>query len=78
MVEMNIQSALKDLGVEGVEVTHFDMGSAAPELADTFFVGADLADSARHLGNVVVLDSIIDMEELKEKVQAECVKQGLL
>ncbi|MHC5230123.1 PTS sugar transporter subunit IIB [Enterococcus sp. LJL99] len=78
MVEMNIQSALKDLGIEGVEVTHFDMGSAAPELADTFFVGADLADSARHLGNVVVLDSIIDMEELKEKVQAECVKQGLL
>ena len=37
MVEMNIQSVLKDLGVEGVEVAHYDMGSAAPELADTFF-----------------------------------------
>lgn len=36
MVEMNIQSVLKDLGVEGVEVAHYDMGSAAPELADTF------------------------------------------
>lgn len=36
MVEMNIQAVLKELGIEGVEVTHFDMGSAAPELADTF------------------------------------------
>ena len=78
MVEMNIQSVLKDLGVEGVEVAHYDMGSAAPALADTFFVGGDLADSAQHLGNVIVLNSIIDMDELKEKVQAECVKQGLL
>lgn len=78
MVEMNIQSVLKDLGVSEVEVTHFDMGSAAPELADTFFVGADLADSAKHLGNVIVLNSIIDMDELKEKVEAECIKQGIV
>jgi len=78
MVEMNIQAVLKELGIEGVEVTHFDMGSAAPELADTFFVGADLADSAQHLGNVIVLNSIIDLDELKEKVQNECIKQGLV
>ncbi len=49
-----------------------------PELADVFFVGSDLADSAQHLGEVVVLDSIIDMEELKEKVQAVCQQKGLL
>ncbi|WP_297076389.1 PTS sugar transporter subunit IIB [uncultured Enterococcus sp.] len=78
MVEMNIQSVLNDLGVQGVEVTHFDMGSATPDAADAFFVGADLADSAQHLGNVIILDSIIDMDELKEKVQAECEKQGLM
>lgn len=78
MVEMNIQTVLTDLGVSDVEVTHFDMGSASPELADTFFVGADLADSASHLGNVIVLNSIIDLDELKEKVTAECIKQGLL
>lgn len=70
MVEMNIQSVLKDLGVEDVEVSHYDMGSAAPELADAFFVGGDLADSAQHFRNVIVLNSIIDMDELKEKVQA--------
>ncbi|MGM0214116.1 PTS sugar transporter subunit IIB [Enterococcus sp. AZ109] len=78
MVEMNINSVLKDLGVEGVEVAHFDLGSASPDLADVFFVASDLADSAQHLGEVVVLESIIDMDELKEKVQAVCVAKGLL
>ncbi|APB30625.1 PTS sugar transporter subunit IIB [Vagococcus teuberi] len=78
MVEMNIKTVLDSLGVSNVEVTHYDMGSASPELADTFFVGADLAESAMHLGNVVVLDSIIDMDELKEKVEKECQKQGLI
>jgi len=78
MVEMNINSILNELGVTGVEVAHYDMGSATPDLADVFFVGGDLADSAQHLGNVVILDSIIDMDELREKVKAVCVKEGLL
>ncbi|MGX7244512.1 PTS sugar transporter subunit IIB [Enterococcus quebecensis] len=78
MVEMNINSVLNELGVTGIEVAHYDMGSATPDLADVFFVGGDLADSAQHLGNVVVLDSIIDMDELREKVRAVCVKEGLL
>ncbi|OJG54479.1 hypothetical protein RV06_GL002822 [Enterococcus haemoperoxidus] len=78
MVEMNINSVLNELGVTGVEVAHYDMGSATPDLADVFFVGGDLADSAQHLGNVVILDSIIDMDELREKVKAVCSKEGLL
>ncbi|ALS36013.1 PTS system ascorbate-specific IIB component [Enterococcus rotai] len=78
MVEMNINSVLNELGVTGVEVAHYDMGSATPDLADVFFVGGDLADSAQHLGNVVILDSIIDMDELREKVKAVCGKEGLL
>ncbi|MBM7690498.1 PTS lactose transporter subunit IIB [Enterococcus ureilyticus] len=78
MVEMNINSVLNELEVTGVEVAHYDMGSATPDLADVFFVGGDLADSAQHLGNVVVLDSIIDMDELREKVKAVCVEEGLL
>lgn len=78
MVEMNINSVLKELGVSGVEVAHYDLGSASPDLADVFFIASDLADSAQHLGDIVVLNSIIDMDELKEKVQAVCVEKGLL
>ena len=78
MVEMNIKTILKELGLEDVDVHHYDVGSAAPELADMFFVGGDLADSTTHLGNVTVLDSIIDMDELREKVTAVVKKAGLL
>lgn len=78
MVEMNINTVLNEIGVSDVEVAHYDMGSAAPELADVFFVGGDLADSAQHLGEVVVLNSIIDIDELKEKVTAVCREKGLL
>lgn len=78
MVEMNINSVLNELGVTGVEVSHYDMGSATPDLADVFFVAGDLADSAKHLGEVVVLNSIIDMDELKVKVEQVCREKGLL
>lgn len=78
MVEMNINSVLSELGVSNVEVSHYDMGSATSDLADVFFVGGDLADSATHLGEVVVLNSIIDMDELREKVKAVCEEKGLL
>lgn len=69
MVEMNIKSVLEKLGVDGVDVTHFDVGSATPGAADVFFVASDLGDSMGHLDNVVVLDSIIDLDELEDKVK---------
>lgn len=78
MVEMNINTVLNNLNVSGIEVSHYDMGSATPELADVFFVAKDLEDSAAHLGNVVVLDSIIDLNELTEKVTAVCKENNLL
>lgn len=78
MMEMNIESVLKDLGVSGVEVSHYDLGSATPDLADVFFVGSDLAEPAKHLGNLVVLKSIIDKDELKEKVTEVCKENNLL
>lgn len=78
MVEMNIKTLLKELGLETVEVNHYDLGSTTPDLADIFFVAVDLADSAGHLGNVVVLNSIIDMDELKEKVTKACQNFGIL
>ena len=66
MVQMNIESILRDLG-----------GATASD-ADVWIVGRDLADSASHLGDVRPLNSIIDMDELKEVVTAICQEKGLL
>lgn len=70
MLEMNIEKVLKDLGVENkVEVSHYDLGSASPSQADVWIVGKDLESSAQHLGEVRILNSIIDMNELEETVK---------
>ena len=77
MVQMNIESILSELGVTGVEVEHYDLGGADPSAADIWIVGRDLEDSAGHLGDVRVLNSIIDMDELKELVTKICEERVL-
>ena len=78
MVQMNIESILSELGVTGGEVEHYDLGGADPSAADIWIVGRDLEDSAGHLGDVRVLNSIIDMDELKELVTKICEEKGLI
>lgn len=76
MVEMNIQSILKDLGVSSdqVNVGHTDLGNASANQADVWIVAKDLENSVAHLGDVRVLNSIIDMNELREVI-TEVVKE---
>ncbi|MEF3330538.1 PTS sugar transporter subunit IIB [Oceanobacillus oncorhynchi] len=78
MVEMNINQILQELGVEGIEVAHSDLSSATPGEADVFFLAKDIADGGSHLGEVVVLESIIDMDELREKVEKVVREKGYL
>lgn len=78
MVQMNIESILKDLGVSDVEVEHYDLGGADPSAADVWIVGRDLEDSAGHLRDVRILNSIIDMDELRELVTGICQEKGLI
>ena len=78
MVQMNIESILSELGVTGVEVEHYVLGGADPSAADIWIVGRDLEDTAGHLGDVRVLNSIIDMDELKELVTKICEEKGLI
>lgn len=77
MVHMNIEKVLKELEISGVTVDHADLGSVANGDADAVFVGRDIADAASHLGDVVVLDSIIDLAELRDKVAAAAKRHGL-
>ncbi|MEK0174966.1 PTS sugar transporter subunit IIB [Tetragenococcus halophilus] len=81
MVEMNMKDVLNDLGVaEQVEATHMDMGGAQANDADQFFVGKDLADAASdQFGDkVTVLNSLIDKDELREKIQSFLQEQYIL
>lgn len=78
MLEMNIQQVLNELGIQNVEVEHCDLASATKDMADLFVMGKDIAEGASYLGEKIVLDSIIDQEELKEKLRQKLTQFGLL
>lgn len=78
MLEMNIQEILTELGVSGVEVEHSDLSSATADQADLFIAAKDIAEGASHLGDLVVIDSIIDMDGLRDKLKEALQRKGLL
>lgn len=80
MVQMNINNILKQENVkENIEVTHSDVGSATPDQADYFFIDPTLKTAASNLpeDRLVVLNSLVDANELKEKVNAILDKEGI-
>lgn len=70
MLEMNIDSILKELNITDVVVEHSDLGGATAGSADIFIAGRDIAMGMQHLDNVVELNSLVDKNELREKIVA--------
>lgn len=80
MVQMNIQNILNDENVkEDIKVEHSDVGSATADQADYFFLDPTLEASAASLPSdkVVILNSLVDPAELREKVNAILDKEGI-
>ncbi|GGI03754.1 MULTISPECIES: PTS sugar transporter subunit IIB [Mammaliicoccus] len=79
MVEMNAQEALKNLQAPSdVKVEHSDIMSASPDMADIFICGRDLEENAQRLGEVIVLDNILDKEELQNKLEEKLKALNIL
>lgn len=69
MIEMNIENVLRELGINGVEVSHSDLSSAKGIQADIYVATKDLSSRLEGLGGEVVsLNNMIDSNELKEKL----------
>ncbi len=71
MVEMNITDVLNELGITDYQAAHNSLADATSDQADIFVTGLDLETSASHLPNLIVLNSLLDKEELKEKLKAK-------
>ncbi len=69
MVQMNIEKALKNMGIEGVSAAHTSLSEANPNAADLFVVGKDIAPQMKDYPRVVVLQKIMSMKELTEKLE---------
>lgn len=77
MTQLNIEKALGELGVEGVETDHTDIASVTENTCGVLFVGRDIAEAAEGKGDVVVLNSLIDMDEIKTKVADALERHGV-
>ncbi len=78
MLEMNVQQILREMGVEGIEVDHSDLSSATPADADLFILSKDIAEGAASLGNLIVIDSIIDTDGIRTKLEEALREKGVL
>lgn len=80
MVQMNVEQVLQDENVKAnIEVNHADVGSATPDSADYFFIESTLEDAMRSIPQekVVLLKSLIDMDELKGHVNDVLKKENI-
>jgi PTS system ascorbate-specific IIB component len=66
MIRLNVEKALKKLGISGVEVMH---SSLSDDAADLFVVGGDLENFTHSFPKVVLLENIMSMPELEEKLK---------
>lgn len=68
LVRMNVDAALKQMEIKGVDVTHSSVSDAVENAADLFVVGKDLEEFVHGLPHVIVLDNIMDKAELLNKL----------
>ncbi|MEF9968451.1 MAG: PTS sugar transporter subunit IIB [Longicatena sp.] len=71
LVRMNVDKVIKKLGIEDVSVSHSSLSDATEGAADLFIVGKDLEEFVSNLKNKIVLNNIMDMKELEEKLDAK-------
>ncbi len=69
LVRMNVEKALKTLGVSGIDVSHSSVSDATPNAADLFVVGGDLEAFVSSLPRKIILENIMDMNELETKLK---------
>lgn len=79
MIEMNIKKVLTELNISGIEVSHSDLSSAKGTPADIYVGTRDIAVQLNGLGGEVVsLNNMIDIKELKTKLTETLTKIGYL
>ena len=69
IVGMNVEKALKNLGIKGVSVEHTALCEVNENSADLFVVGADLAPQMTTYKHKIILQQLMDMKELETKLK---------
>ena len=74
MVEMNIRKILKEMNVKGIGVNHSEISKIENYKADLYVITKDLKDKINCNGRIIILESMLDRKELKDKL-SEVLKE---
>lgn len=68
MVSMNIEKVLKNLGISGISVSHTTLSEIPDNTEDLLVVGSDLAVQVKNYKHKIILDKLMDMKEIEDKL----------
>lgn len=78
LVEMNVTKVLKKLGLPDIEVTHSAATDVYKGAADVFIIGKDMYDLCSPYGDTIVLDNIVSLVELEQKLTTYLKDKGVI
>lgn len=70
LMEMNINTALNNLGITGVEVMHSTIDDVMPGAADLFICSQELVSRAESAGKAIGVMDMMSVQELEDKLKA--------
>ena len=68
MIRLNAEKVLKEMRRSDIEVRHASLAATSPDEADLFIVGKELKDFADSFPHVILLENILSIDELKDKL----------
>jgi PTS system ascorbate-specific IIB component len=71
LAKMNIEKALKNIGVKGVSVEHCTLSEAKGSKFDLYVVSKDLEDAVKNLTDapLLIINNLMDVNEMETKLK---------
>jgi PTS system ascorbate-specific IIB component len=69
IAKMNIEKALKNIGVSGVSVDHATISEGLGSKYDLYIVSKDLAGMVKSIPNKILMNNILDVKEAETKLK---------
>jgi len=70
LAKMNVEKALGNIGINGVDVEHSTLSEAKSMKFDLYVVSKDLEAQTTDLSNVLIVNNLMDTAEIETKLKA--------
>lgn len=68
ILELNVKEVLKEMGINGVYVSHIPISEANSASDDLYVFGSDVSSTMKSFRKVVAIHNLLSKEEIREKL----------